>query len=43
MINIWDTVSAFIHHPGMCLSTDIPFEQKNEHITMGHLYIRFIY
>ena len=27
MINVWDTASAFIHFPGMFLSTDFLFDE----------------
>ena len=39
MMNIWDTVSTFIHLHRMFLSTDNLFEQRIGQFTLAHLYI----
>ena len=43
IINVWDTVYIFIHHPGVFLSMYILFEQRIGQFTMDLLYIRFTY
>ena len=39
MMNIWDTVSTFIHLHRMFLPTDNLFEQRIGQFTLAHLYI----
>ena len=43
MINIWGTVSSFIHLSVMFLSTDIFFGRWIGWYKTGSLYIRFTY
>ena len=43
MINVWDTVSTFIHLPRMFLSMDVIFEQQIRQFTMDFLDIIFTY
>ena len=43
MINVWDTISTFIHLGKMLLSSDILFEQRIGQFTRELPYIRFAY
>ena len=41
IINVWDSVSAFIPLPRMFLSADFRFETQTGQVTMNHIDIMF--